>query len=72
MSLFAPFGILVALAGIATVVIAIRTRGDGANPRANAMLIGGTMAAAFGIVIAGFAIAYNAAAPLDLDSGGAR
>jgi hypothetical protein len=33
------------------------------------MLIGGMMAAAFGIVLAGFAIAYNAAAPLDLNAG---
>jgi hypothetical protein len=33
------------------------------------MLIGGMMLTAFGIVIAGFAIAYNAAAPLDLNTG---
>jgi len=36
------------------------------------MLIGGMMATAFGIVIAGFAIAYQRAAPLDLNAGTAQ
>ena len=69
MSLFVPLGVVVAAAGIAMVVFAVRNRGTGDDPKTNAMLIGGTMAAAFGIVIAGFAIAYEAAAPLDLDNG---
>ena len=68
MSAIVILGAIVALAGIAVVVFAIRNRGDGEDPKANAMLIAGTMAAAFGIVIAGFSIAYNAAEPLDLNS----
>ena len=40
------------------------------DPRHAAMLIGGMMITAFGIILAGFAIAYQAAAPLDLNSAG--
>ena len=69
---FVVLGSIVALVGIAAVVFAIRNRGDGNDPKANAMLIGGTMAAAFGMVIAGFAIAYQSAAPLDLNAAAPR
>ena len=58
---FVIIGAIVALIGLGVLVTAIRNRGDGNDPKANAMLIGGTMAAAFGIVLAGFAIAYAAA-----------
>ena len=58
---FVIIGAIVALIGLGVLVTAIRNRGDGTDPKANAMLIGGTMAAAFGIVLAGFAIAYAAA-----------
>ena len=58
---FVIVGAIVALIGLGVLVTAIRNRGDGTDPKANAMLIGGTMAAAFGIVLAGFAIAYAAA-----------
>lgn len=71
MSGFVIVGGLVALAGIALVIHAIRNRGDGTDPQMNAMLIAGTMAAAFGIVLAGFVIAFNATAPLDLNATGA-
>ncbi len=43
-------------------------RGGIHAPRATAMLIGGMMLAAFGIVIAGFALAYQNAEPLDLNA----
>jgi uncharacterized membrane protein HdeD (DUF308 family) len=69
---FVVVGSIVALAGIALVVVAIRNRGDGTDPKMNAMLIAGTMAAAFGIVLAGFVIAFNAAAPLDLNTGASQ
>ena len=62
---FVIVGALVALAGLGLVAVAVRNRGDGDSPGNNAMLIGGTMAAAFGIILAGFAIAYDAAEPLE-------
>ena len=71
MSAFVLIGIVFALAGLALLVTAIRHRHEG-EPRHAAMLIGGMMATAFGIVLAGFAIAYDAAAPLDLNTGAAR
>ena len=58
---FVIIGAIVALIGLGLLVTAIRNRGEGEDPRATAMLIGGTMATAFGIVLAGFAIAYAAA-----------
>ena len=70
MSLFIPFGIVVALAGLALLVAAIRHQSE-QQPRYAAMLIGGMMMTAFGIIIAGFAIAYQRAAPLDLNAGAA-
>ena len=68
MTAFAVIGSLAAIAGIVAVVLAIRQRGDGEDPKNNAMLIGGTMLAAFGIVIAGFSIAYQRATPLALNA----
>ena len=58
---FVIIGAIVALIGLGLLVTAIRNRGEGEDPRATAMLIGGTMATAFGIVLAGFAIAYATA-----------
>jgi hypothetical protein len=72
MSLFVPLGVIAALAGLVMVIKAIRQRRTGEDPRNTAMLIGGTMLTAFGVVIAGFVLAYNAAAPLDLNAGEAR
>jgi uncharacterized membrane protein HdeD (DUF308 family) len=71
-SVVVPLGIVAALGGIAMVVLAIRNRGSGDDPKTNAMLIGGTMLTAFGVVIAGFVLAYAAAAPLDLNAGAAQ
>jgi hypothetical protein len=70
LTLVVILGALVAIIGLAVLVLGVRSPAD--EPRRNAMMIGGTMAAAFGIVIAGFAIAYNSAAPLDLGTGPAR
>jgi drug/metabolite transporter (DMT)-like permease len=70
-SWFIPVGIVVALGGLVLLVTAIRHQNE-RQPRYAAMLIGGMMATAFGIVIAGFAIAYQRAAPLDLNAGTAQ
>jgi drug/metabolite transporter (DMT)-like permease len=71
MSVFVAIGALAAIVGLVLLVTAIRHQGE-QRPRYAAMLIGGMMMTAFGIVIAGFAIAYQRAAPLDLNTGEAR
>jgi drug/metabolite transporter (DMT)-like permease len=71
MSVFVAIGALAAIVGLVLLVTAIRHQGE-QRPRYAAMLIGGMMMTAFGIVIAGFAIAYQRAAPLDLNTGAAR
>ena len=68
MTAFTVVGVLAAIAGLVLLVTAIRHQGE-QRPRYAAMLIGGMMMTAFGIVIAGFAIAYQRAAPLDLNAG---
>lgn len=68
MSPFVPLGAVFAIAGVAMLAVAIRHQGE-RQPRYAAMLIGGMMATAFGMVIAGFAIAYETAGPLDLNAG---
>jgi drug/metabolite transporter (DMT)-like permease len=71
MTAFIVIGVLAVVAGLAILVTAIRHQ-DEQRPRYAAMLIGGMMLTAFGLVIAGFAIAYQRAAPLDLNAGAAR
>ncbi len=61
---FVILGAIAALAGLGLLVAGIR--GHAAeNPRATVGLIGGMMLAAFGILLAGFAIGYEAAEPLE-------
>ena len=67
---FIALGVVAALTGLVILVIAIRNQGK-REPRYAAMLIGGMMLTAFGIILAGFAIAYQRTAPLDLNAGGA-
>jgi hypothetical protein len=67
MSLFIPLGIVLLLGGLALMVTGIRRHRE-QQPKHVAMLIGGMMMTAFGLVIAGFAIAYEHAAPLDLNA----
>ena len=71
MMAFTIVGIVAVVAGLALLVTAIRHQGE-RQPKYAAMLIGGMMMTAFGIVIAGFAIAYQRAAPLDLNAGETR
>ena len=71
MNAFVVIGVIAFAAGLALLITAIRKH-EAQNPRHVAMLIGGMMLTAFGLVIAGFAIAYQTAAPLELNTGGAR
>jgi hypothetical protein len=68
---FVILGLIALLAGAALLVAGIRG-GPDARPRNMAMLIGGMMLAAFGLVIGGFAIAWQHTAPLDLNAAAAQ
>ena len=63
-------GAIATLVGLGILVSAIRNRGDGEDPRNNAMLIAGMMITAFGMLIAGFAIGYATSDPLNADAAG--
>ncbi len=67
MTAFVVLGGVAALTGLVLLVTAIRHQSE-LRPRYAAMLIGGMMLTAFGMIIAGFAIAYQRAAPLDLNA----
>lgn len=67
---FIVLGVLAALIGATLTAVAIRHQREH-QPRYAAMLIGGMMLTAFGLVIGGFAIAYQRTAPLDLNMSGA-
>lgn len=71
MSGFVILGILALLVGGTLLVTGIRKH-KAQHAKHVAMLIGGMMLTAFGLVIAGFAIAYQNAAPLDLNAGAAQ
>jgi len=68
---FVALGAVALIVGLSLLVTGIRKH-QAQQPKHVAMLIGGMMLTAFGLVIAGFAIAYQNAAPLDLNTGGAR
>jgi Ca2+/H+ antiporter len=68
---FVVIGAIALVAGLALLVTGIRKH-KAQHPKHVAMLIGGMMLTAFGLVLAGFAIAYQTAAPLDLNAGGAE
>jgi hypothetical protein len=67
MALYVIVGAAALVAGIAMLVSGIRG-GIAESPRNAVLLIAGMMAAAFGLVLAGFAIAYQTAGPLDLNA----
>ena len=56
------------LIGLAMLAVALRG-GVSARPRNAILLIAGMMASAFGLILGGFTLAYDAAPPLDLNSG---
>jgi hypothetical protein len=68
---FVILSVIATLAGLILVLTGIRG-GPDARPRNTAMLIGGMMLTAFGLVIGGFAIVYSHTAPLDLNAGAAQ
>ena len=63
MTLFLILGPVAMLAGIATMVVAIRG-GVGENPKSTAMLIGGMMGSAFGLMLTAFAISMSGSTPM--------
>jgi hypothetical protein len=67
--LFVVVGAVALIAGLAMLVTGIRGGVEG-RPRNHLLLIAGMMAAAFGLVLAGFAIGFATAPPLDLNSSG--
>jgi hypothetical protein len=67
MTAFEIVGVIATFVGIALVVTAIRHHGE-RLPRHTAMLIGGMMMTAFGLVFAGFALVYQNTAPLALNA----
>jgi len=67
MSAFVMVGVAAVFAGLILVVIAIRHHGE-RLPKHVAMLIGGMMLTAFGLVIAGFAVVYQMTTPLALNA----
>src|SRR5437868_4191438 len=68
---FIVLGVVALIAGVTLLVTGIRKH-EAQHPGHVAMLIGGMMLTAFGLVLAGFAIAYERTAPLDLNSGTAQ
>ena len=67
MSGFVLVGAIALLAGLTLLVTAIRKH-KAQHPKHVAMLIGGMMMTAFGLILAGFAIAYQRATPLALNA----
>ena len=66
--LFLILGAVAALGGGAMLAMALRHRRDPDAVRPTAMLIGGMMLLAFGLLLGGFALGYQLSEPLDLDT----
>ncbi len=71
MNVFIPLGALALVCGGMMLVTGIR-RHKAQHPKHVAMLIAGMMLTAFGLLLAGFAIAWQAAAPPVLNAGAAK
>ena len=56
LTIFMILGPIAILAGVAMMVIAIRSGGVGEQPKSTVMLMGGMMACAFGMLLTAFAI----------------
>ena len=66
--LFVVLGSLSALVGAALLAAALRGH-PGTSKRSTAQLIAGMMALAFGLILAGFAIAYATTEPYEFNQG---
>ena len=64
--LYLIVGGLALFTGLVIVGMALRHRGEHDNPRATAMLIGGMMAATFGLLMCAFWIAFATGGPANL------
>jgi len=64
---FLVLGLIAAAGGLVILTVAIRHQSE-QRPKYKAMLIGGMMLTAFGLVIAGFAIAWQRTGPLALNA----
>ena len=60
--LFVVVGVVTLLGGLVMLVTALRSHRVN-HPKGVAMLIGGMMVTAFGLMLSGFAIAYTSAGP---------
>jgi len=69
--LYVAIGAVSLLLGLAVLVMAIRGA-PGTDPKSTAMLIAGMMITAFGLLMAGFAIAYATGEPPNLNAEVAR
>ncbi len=69
--LFLVVAAIAELIGVVMILVAVRG-GIAARPRNAMLLIAGMMASAFGLILGGFTLAYDSAAPLDLNTGGAQ
>ena len=69
-TLFVVVGGFAALIGLLMLLAALRNR-HGDQRKHTALLIAGMMALAFGLVLAGFAIAYATTEPYDFNEGAA-
>lgn len=68
--LFIIVGALAALVGLVMLIAALRGR-PGTSRKSTGLLIAGMMALAFGLVLAGFAIAYATTEPYDFNTSNA-
>ena len=64
--LYLIVGAIALLIGVAIIGLALKGRGDANNPKATAMLIGGMMAATFGLLMCAFWIALATGGPANL------
>ena len=65
--LFVAIGAVSLLLGLGVLITAIRGS-PGTDPKSTAMLIAGMMVTAFGLLMAGFAIAYATGEPANLNA----
>jgi hypothetical protein len=66
--LFVVVGSIAALAGLGMLIAALRGR-VGESRKSTGLLIAGMMTLAFGLILAGFAIAYATTEPYDFNAG---
>ena len=65
--LFLVVASIAELVGVAMILVGLRG-GIARRPRNAILFIAGMMASAFGLILGGFTLAYDSAAPLDLGS----